>query len=481
MHVSEVSRFAESMPQGALDAVKFEEMPPNFQAAVIQGVEKGVEMMTQVVDIAELDNGALRAGSKSVTVDAVRKAQKVLADSVRKWGNGILDALQPADPEREILFAVEAVYTLTQAFKPKLLTSFLETMTSGSMADIFAVQGFVIKSIRQFASDNQLSPGIDAKTPVIRFSMLRHFLFEAACRHARRKKGLSVDRLIKQHAQSMLHSNYRDSLGSLLRLYLCGLLENMPNPSELKVRGNVKDFNADGLHAYFIRDCITKRCSFEIEAQGKLKNAHDREQEVARGKRELEFFEKRLAEAESQPEQERAGDPSTWKRPEVRSSASMTKEDLETACDTFIRAVPDLPRRLSVSMIANLDSLDLPALFFGKDPAAGILLDGTQRHMEMSFSPTELSLSISAMLFHDRLRAVERTGDFESEVELHKSSFTQLDYTVFLRQQVYQDGKHAPFWRVNKVRVDIVAPYLVALRSASANEKETAKRNIKST
>ena len=465
------------MPRAALEAVKFQEMPSNLQAAVMCGVGKCLEMMTQVVETAELDGGALRAGSKSVPLETLRTAQKALSDSVKKWGDGILDALQPTDPEREIPLAGDLVYTVAQAAKPKLLASFLETMTSGCMADIFAIQRFVIKSLEQFAEENRVSPGINAKIPAVRYSLLHQFLFAAACRHARVKKGLSADRLVKEEAKSMLRSNHRDSLGSLLRLYLNGLLETLPAPSELKPRVTVKECSADGMHANFARDCIARRCSFAIDGTGKLQNAQDREQEVARGRRDLEFYEKSLEEAGKDSGGKEGGDPTKWKRPVVRSSASMTQEDLQAACNAFIQAIPDLTQRLAVTTIANLGSLDLAALFFGKDPAAGILLDGTQRHMDISCSSEGLVLDISAMLFHDRLRAVERTGDFESEVDLSKSSFTQLDYTISLRTLRHQDGKNDPRWRVHKVSVEIAAPYLVPFDDPPGAETPPARQN----
>lgn len=468
--------FVENMPQSALDAANFQDMSPEFQAAVVWGVEKGLDMMARVAEAAELEDGAARSEGAPLSLDAVRQTQKILADSVGKWGDGILNALQSADPERDALLAGEIVYALIRAVKPKRLATFLETMTVGGVADVFTVQRFVVKSIERFICADRAYPGFDAKTPILRIAMLRRFLFEAACRRARQTKGLSVDRFVKEEARAALQSNHRDSLGALLKRRMNGLLAQMPDPSELKPRIEVNDFTADGIHAYFIRDCIARRCSFAIEGRGRLKNAHDREQEVAGGRRELEFYEKRLQEAEKQFELTGTGDPSNWKRPDVRASASMTKEDLRAACDAVMLAIPDPVLRQAVTAIANLSVLDLATLFFGKDPAAGILLEGNHRHMDMTFSPDAVSLNVDAMLFHDGVRAVERSEKFETEIELSKSSFTQLDYTVLLRRQKPRDGKNGSSWRVNKVVVNIAAPYLVAA-DAPDEEKRPEKRS----
>lgn len=462
--------FSKTMPADTLASLKFKEMPLPVRAAIMEGVQKAAEMMETIAGLPEMGDGELRPDSKVLRLETVQKVQKTMAQAIHHWGAAILAALPFGASRRVQVSVLSAIHTLLQATKPKRLTAMLETLTMGVVADIFTMQSAVIREVKQFADQYPLPAGMDGLGPALRLSFLEDLLFESACRYIRVQKGISVPRLVEAEAKMLVSSDSRVAFGSLQRMYLNGLLEDLPDVSELRARANVKGFDVDGLHGDFVRDCIARRFSFSIKGFGKVENAVEREQAVAAGKRDMEFYETKKKELEENQQQPN-GDSAQWERPEARFSASMTEEDLKKARATVIHAIPDPTLRMAVTALANATSLGLLAAFFGTDPGAGILFRGTHKAVAMLFSPDDGTLSVSAMLFHDGLKAMSRINDEPDELDLGRISFTQLEYTAQLKPKRKQSDKDPTRWRVSLVTVENIYPYFVP-PSASPEEPE---------
>ena len=465
--------FVESMPDNALASIKFEEMPLQLQVAVMEGVQKAAGMMETMAGLPEIEEGELKPDSKFVSLGTVQKVQKTLAQATQQWAAALLAGI-PRGTSKHIQITVSsAIHKLLQATKPKLLTAMLEALTMGVAADIFTVQSFVIRELKQFADLCPIPAGIDCQSPALQRSLLDDLLFESACRYIRVQKGISVPRLLEAEAKMLVHTDPRIAFGSLQRMYLNSLLEEVPDVADLRARANVKGFDVDGLHADFIRDCIAHRYSFTVMGFGKLENAVEREQAVAAGKRDLEFYEAKKREMDGKQQAVNA-EPAQWERPEARFSASMTEDDLNKARSAILHAIPEPTLRMAVTAIANAAGLSLLASFFGKDPGAGVYLQGSHKAVKMQFSPADGTLSVSAMLFHDGLKAMARINDEPDELALGRISFTQMEYTAQLKPKRKKNESDPTRWRVSKLTVDNVGPYLVP--PPPSDEQENTNR-----
>ena len=470
--VEALELFTGQIAESTLQSVQFAALPMAARVAVMNGYKKGLEMLEGIAGLAEAEENGITPQCGLLSLDTVKLAQKTLATTVAAWCNAMRDSL-PEGMSREYQSTVlNAVRTLLQKSKPKLLIVFLDALTLGPLADIHVIQLSNSKEFAQFDAAYPLPGGMDGKGPARRAARLREMLFETACRHIRFQKGLSVERLILEAANMLLHTNAPLSLASLQKLYLNSLLRDLPAVGDLRPRANVKGFDAEGFHGDFVRDCIARRFSFTAEGFGKLENALDREQAVARGKRDIEFFEQQKEALEQKLEGAGNGsagrtqnggaaatDGSTdWSSPEVRGSVAMTAEDLNKGREIVMLAVPDRELRMVVTVLANVGALALFETLYCKDPASGIELLGNHKHMEIVYSPAEQAMRVKAMLYHDGARSMDRHGEGESEIPFGQISFTQFDYSLWLKQRSRKGTRE---WQVNRVVVDSIQPFFV--------------------
>ena len=460
--VEALELFTGQIAESALQSVQFASLPMAVRVAVMHGYKKGLEMLEGVVGLTEAEENGITPQCGLLSLDTLKLAQKTLGATVIAWCNAMRDSL-PAGMRQEYQTTVlHAVRTLLQKSKPKLLVAFLDALTLGPLADVHVIQLANSKEFAQFDAAYPLPGGMDGKGPARRVALLREMLFETACRHIRFQKGLSVERLIREAANMLLHTNAPLSLASLQKLYLNSLLRDLPAVEDLRARASVKGFDAEGFHGDFVRDCIARRFSFTAEGFGKLENAIDREQAVARGKRDMEFFEQQkeaLAQKMDGTANGAAADGSMdWRSPEVRGSVAMTEEDLNKGREIVMLAIPDRELRMAVTVLTNAAALALFEALFCKDPASGMELLGNHKHMETVYIPADQALRVKAMLYHDGARSMERHGEGDSEIPFGQISFTQFEYCLWLKQRSRKGNKE---WQVNRVVVDSIQPFFV--------------------
>lgn len=489
-----LQKFTEKMPKDSMQSLGFAELPLETRLAVMHGVEGAVVMMREVTALLEGDDSPYRPGVTSLALSDVERAQKVLAKAIKKWGEALLAPLSALGARRDMPFILAAVRRLIQFTRPKLLLAFIDALTATTVADIFTVQKHVTGELERFAAATPLPRGLDALSYAGLLKNLHELLFDAVCRHISYLKGITVKRLVEGEARMLLQSDIRLTLGNLLRLFFNNLLQDLPAGRELKMRASVKGFDHEGLHADFVRDCIARRDSFSIYGLGALRNAVDRERDVAGSKRDMEFFEQRMEEyakaviarrgrelqnAPDDPEAEELPlvEVPDWERPDVRHSPAMTPDDLKEGRETVMLGIPEIPLRMAVTALANQSALKVIEAFYRKDPGPGVAPRGQYKHMTMTFTPGANELAVSALLFHDTLNAAEREYDPVSvnEVPLGDISFTQIEYTVHLRPRRTPAGTAAPGWRAGKVHVDSVFTYLLPCGQRDPGGRNRAK------
>jgi hypothetical protein len=471
--------FAQKMPAETLAALNFSRLPVFLRLAVMRGVEEGTAMMRSVTALIEGEDSPFQPGRTYLPLADIRRAQKTLAEAVKSWDAAILASLPARRAGGDVAFILDAVRRLLQFTRPKLMLRFIETVTETPVADVFAVQKHVVAELERFAKTHALPRGLDAFSYARTLGRLHELLFEAVCRHIGYLKGITVKRLVQGEARMLMQSDIRLTVGNLLRLYFNDMIRDLPAARELKMRASVKGFDHEGIHADFMRDCIARRDSFTIHGIGKLRNAADREQAVAGGRRDLEFFEQRMeayakavatrrertpddgGDMEEGPE---AVAPPEWDRPDVRHSPSMTPDDLKAAREGVMLGIPDVSLRMVVTALANQGSLRLLEAFYGRDPGSGVAPRGHYKQMTMTFTPGADELAVSALLFHDTLNAEGRGSAGAGSVDeapLGDISFTQIEYTAVIRPRRSPEGNCGPGWRVAKVLVDTVFTYLL--------------------
>lgn len=450
--------FIEEGPEELLASLDFAGLSPYGQAAVMGGVRKGVELMRAVSELAGSENGMLGPGGAVITLDVVRKAQRVLAKSLKDWSAAFLESLAVHGRERELPRVAAVTYGVLLARHEEAAEYTLDTLTSGPVADIFTMQGAAVRVFTRFAGDTALPPGIDGKGPAVRRRLLRDFLFVTACRRIRKRDGAGDEDSVRAEADALLRPGVPEAMARLLTLFLNGLLRDLPSEKELRTRANVRGFDAEGFHADFTRDCIARRHSFTVEHHGKMENALEREAAVGRGRRDMEFYEKQLEEMIRTGREDQAR---KWAPPVVRTSAAMTEEDLKSAQAFIMRGVPDRDMRMAVTAIANQGGLGLFEAFCGREPATGVMFESTDRQAVIIFSPRKGEFSVRAEVHNDRMRAVDRSGDGEDELELGWVNFFLLEYKGALKRSKDAACPSGGRWTVCGVTVDVLAANLL--------------------
>lgn len=474
----DLQSFIRRMPADTLRSLRFAEKQTHVQLAVMQGLVQGVAMMREVLALQDQEDGAFRPGVSSLSPEALKSAQSALARHIHGWASAILELLPRTTLANDLKETMACVRRLMQTTHPKLLLAFLEALTAGPLSDVFIMQTALVKILADFADRRRLPPGMDVRGPFLRYAMLRELLFEAALRHVRYLKGLSVPRLVEAEAKMMLHVDVRIAFGSLFRLYLNYLLERVPREEALKERKLVAGFDYDGIHRDFIRDCIARRFSCTIAGWGRLPNAVDREQAVAGSRRDLKFYENKMSEVCEQLEllqkarEEGAEDDISvpdithWQRPDVRNTVRMTDEDKTEACGAMVAAIRERGERMAVSAMANEACFGLLRAFYGSEPATGLFMESGFQHLDVHVTPGEVKLDINAMLFFDALVSMEAPPACGQEItdpphlDLAPISFTQLECEVQLKRRDAADSQE-PEWRALKVQVSALNSFLV--------------------
>lgn len=450
-----LKEFLAGISEGVLTFLKFSSLSPYCQLAVMRGVQGGLELMQAVEGLLELDEGVLRPDSQALPLESVQKAQRILAKGLKDWATAMISALPERTMEQELPRARKIVYLLLQALHADKMGAFVNSLSAGPVADIFAMQGAALKSLNSFASELPLPPGIDARAPARRRRMLCEMLYWALCRRFEKQLGTTAEEA-KARATALIQPDVRVCMGRLLKLFLNHLLSELPSEKELRPRASIKNFDAEGFHADFVRDCIARRYSFTIEGFGKLDNALEREAAVGSGKRDIEFFEKKLEEMLNSGQKEQA---KNWTRPEVRTSASMTESDLRSSQELAMRGIPDRNMRMAITRIANQGSLGLFEAFYGKEPSIGANFESSDKQMLIRFLPRRSEFFVEAMLHNGKIKATERREGGEEgddEMDISGVNFFHLEYSCMLKkEQDKASGKVR--WEAASVTVEVLS------------------------
>jgi hypothetical protein len=453
-----LKKFVEETPENVLAALKFEELLPHCQAAVMNGVRKGIELMRDLSALPELDGGLLKPGVSCVPLETVQKAQKILAKASRDFFAALAGDLPEHSREQDLPLIKKAVFNLLLHGHAQSAESLLDALCAGPSGDIFAVQGAVVKSFTNFAKGADLPSGIDGEGPDQALRALREFVFMAACRRIKKRDGSPDAQAVRAEAASLAQPDALTAMARLQTLFLNALLRDLPAEKELRPRANVKGFDAEGLHADFVRDCIAKRYSFTIEFQGKVDNLLEREAAVGQGKKDLEFYEQQLKKMIDSGQEKEV---KKWAPPQVRSSASMTEKDLKAAQEFIARGIPERDMRMAATALANTGSLKLFEAFFGKDPAAGVSFEVADRQMNIVFVPRKSEFSIRAELHNSRMQSVDRHGEGDDFVEFDWVNFFQMEYSGRLKREKDASHPSGNRWTVQALEVNLLASHLM--------------------
>jgi hypothetical protein len=453
-----LKKFVDQMPEALVSAVNLTALFPHCQMAVMRGVQKGVEMMRAVVELAELDKGVLKPGGYSLPLDSVKKTQKVLTKAIRDWLAAVIEALPAHSRERDLPLVKKSAFRIMLVLHAELAEQCLETLTTGPIGDIFTVQGAVVKDFSNFAKETELPSGFDGKGPDHMQRVMREYLCAAACRQIKKRSAAADLESIRAEAALLVRPNVHEAMARLLTLFLNDLLSDLPSEKELRPRANVKGFDAEGFHADFIRDCIAKRYSFTIEYYGKVENVLEREAAVGRGKKDLEFYTEQLEKMIRNGQEKEV---KKWAPPVVRTSAAMTEKDLKAAQEFIMQGVKERDMRIAVTAIANQASLALFECFYGKEPATGVTFESGDKQMAINFTPRKGEFSIKAELHNHRMQSVERHGDGEEEIEFKWVNFFLLEYNGRLKREEDRSLPSGRRWRVCGVNVEVSAAHLL--------------------
>lgn len=454
-----LKKFIEQVPEDVLSSLKFAELFPHCQVAVMHGTQKGLELMQAVSGLHEVDDGILKADASLVPLESMQKAQKILAKALKDWFAAMVSVLPAHCREQDLPLIKKMVFSLLLVLHAEASEALLETLTTGPIGDIFTVQSAVVKAFTGFAEDVDLPSGIDGKGPDRILRVIREFLFAVACRRIKRQNKAADTEAVRVEASALVQPDARKSMARLLMLFLNNLLRELPPEKDLRPRANVKGFDAEGFHADFVRDCIAKRFSFTIEHHGKVDNLLEREAAVGRGKKDLEFYEQQLQKMIDSGQEKQA---KKWAPPEVRTSSSMTEKDLKAAQAFVMHGINDRDMRMAITAIASQDSLKLFEAFYGKEPATGVICEIADRQMAINVVPRRAEFFITAEVHNSRIQSLERHGDGEDSMEFNWVNFFQFEYSGRLQREKNASDPSGRRWRVCAVEVELMVPHLMA-------------------
>ena len=451
-----LEKFVGQMPEEMASSLKFDALLPHCQVAVMHGVQKGLEMMKAVDGLYEIDDGLLKSDASFLSVATIQKAQKILAAAIKKWVAAVTNALPEHSRGKELPKVKRIIFKILALAHKEASERLLETLTTGPIGDIFTLQGAAVRSFTELAKTVSLPAGIDAKGPEHVQHVFREFLFVVACGLIKEQKESDDAAMVSAEAEALLRDDVRSAMARLLTLYLNGLLRELPEEKDLRQKTNVKGFDVKGIHTDFVRDCIINRDFFSIEGFGKVANSLDRESAVARGRRDLEFYGQQIEEMISKGKERET---KKWKPPEVRTSASLSEDDLKMAQRSLMRGIPARGMRMAVTLIANRTSLALFEAFYGQEPATGVNFASDAKQMFITFA-SRGEFSIVAELHNSHIESIESHGGGDDTMEIYWPNFFCLEYAGRLIQEADPSRPSGKCWQVRAVNVGVLAARL---------------------